>query len=389
MYYIRLGEVPPKRHTKLVGPTGELRYEQVITTHGFDHRYACLYHIHPPTRVAKVIERGVRPIEVAPQPVKRHYHLRPASLPATGDPISGRRPLMVNNDVTLSICRPTEAMDYFYRPGDRDEIIFVHHGKGTLETWQGNVSFGDGDYLVIPRGCTYRFSFNGKSDSEAFARMLVIRTPSMIRVPSRYLNPAGQLRIGAPFYERDIRPPSQLVTHDETGGPWEVRVQTGDQFTGYQFDFHPFDVVGWDGFCYPWALNILNYEPMAGRVHLPPPVQQTFQADRFVVCSFCPRMLEDHPDAIKVPYVHSNVDSDEMLYYVNGNFSSRRGIDISSITLHPSGIPHGPHPGAIEASLKATRTDELAVMVDTFAPLQLTTDAMACDQPEYPMSWQS
>ncbi len=387
MYYVRMGDVPPKRHTKLLGPKGELRYEQVITTHGFDHRYACLYHIHPPTRVAKLVEHGVRPIEIVSQPVKRHYHLKTANVAPGGDAISGRRPLLVNNDVTISVSRPTQAMDYFYRPGERDEVIFVHFGKGTLETWQGDIGFGDGDYLVVPRGCTYRFTFAGKSDGEALARMLVVRTPSMIRVPSRYLNPAGQLRLGAPFYERDLRPPSKLVTHDEAGGPWEIRVQTGDQFTGYVYDFHPFDVVGWDGFCYPWAFNILNYEPIMGRVHQPPPVQQTFQADRFVVCSFCPRALDDHPDAIKVPYVHSNVDSDEMIYYVNGNFSSRRGIDVSSITLHPSGIPHGPHPGAIEASFQHTHTNELAVMVDTFAPLQLTADAMACDDPGYPMSW--
>jgi homogentisate 1,2-dioxygenase len=280
-------------------------------------------------------------------------------------------------------------MDYFFRAGDRDELIFVHQGKGTLETWQGDVPFGDGDYLVVPRGCTYRLAFEGKSDGEAFARMLVVRTPSMIRVPGRYLNPAGQLRLGAPFYERDLRPPSKLVTRNESGGPWEIRVQTGDQFTGYLYDFHPCDVVGWDGFCYPWAFNIMNYEPIMGRVHQPPPVQQTFQADRFVVCSFCPRALDDHPDAIKVPYVHSNVDSDEMIYYVNGAFGSRRGINVSSITLHPSGIPHGPHPGAIEASFMTTRTEELAVMIDTFAPLQLTADAMACDQPDYPMSWKS
>ncbi len=387
MHYMRMGDVPAKRHTKLLGPRGELRYEQVITTHGFDHRYACLYHIHPPTRVQQVVERGARLVEIVPQAVKRHYHLRTAQLPAGGDPIMGRRTLLVNQDVSLSVCRPTQAMDYFFRPGDRDEVIFVHKGKGTLESWQGGVSFGDGDYLVIPRGCTYRLTFDGKSDGDALARMLVIRTPSMIRVPSRYLNPAGQLKLGAPFYERDLRPPTKLETHDETGGPWEIRVQIGDQFTGYIYDFHPFDVVGWDGFCYPWAFNILNFEPIMGRVHQPPPVQQTFQADRFVVCSFCPRALDDHPDAIKVPYVHSNVDSDEMIYYVNGNFSSRRGVDVSSITLHPNGIPHGPHPGAIEASFKATHTDELAVMVDTFAPLQLTVDALACDQPDYPMSW--
>ncbi len=387
MYYMRMGELPPKRHTKLLGPKGELRYEQVITTHGFDHRYSCLYHVHPPTRVTRVIERGVRPIELAPQPVKRHYHLKAARVAAGGDPISGRRPLLVNSDVTISVCRPTQAMDYLYRPGDRDEVIFVHLGTGTLETWQGDVAFGDGDYLVIPRGCTYRFTFAGKSDGDALARMLVVRTPSMIRVPSRYMNPAGQLRLGAPFYERDLRPPARLTTHNESSEPWEIRVQTGDQFTGYIYDFHPFDVVGWDGFCYPWAFNIMNYEPIMGRIHQPPPVQQTFQADRFVVCSFCPRALDDHPDAIKIPYVHSNVDSDEMIYYVNGNFSSRRGVDVSSITLHPSGIPHGPHPGAIEASFQHTHTNELAVMVDTFAPLQLTADAMACDQPDYPMSW--
>lgn len=387
MYYVRMGETPPKRHTKLVGPRGELRYEQVVTTHGFDHRYSCLYHCNPPTRVAQIIERGAQPVESLPQSVKRHVHLRPAALPAGGDAITGRRTLLANADVTLALCRPTDPMAYLYRPGDCDEIIFVHHGSGTLQSWQGEIPFGDGDYLVIPRGCTYRFEFAEARDDGALARLLVIRTPSMVRVPNRYLNPAGQLRLGAPYYERDIRPPTRLVTRAESGGPWEVRVQTGDIFTGYLFDFHPFDVVGWDGFCYPWAFNIACYEPMAGRVHLPPPFQQTFQADRFVVCSFCPRMLEDHADAIKVPYVHSNVDSDEVLYYVNGNFSSRRGIGISSITLHPSGIPHGPHPGAIEASFAATRTAELAVMIDTFQPLALTPAAVACDQGDYPMSW--
>jgi homogentisate 1,2-dioxygenase len=290
---------------------------------------------------------------------------------------------MFNNDVVIGVAKPTQNMDYFFRDGDSDLVYFVHDGHGTLETNFGSLPYHEGDYIVIPRGTTFRFFIPADSSTTTF---LIIESHGSIEPPRRYLNKNGQLLEHAPYCERDFRRPEELVTYLEQG-EFEVRVKVGAKISSYWFEHHPFNVVGWDGYEYPWIFNIGDFEPITGRVHQPPPVHQTFQGPNFVVCSFVPRKLDYHPLSIPVPYNHSNIDSDEMIYYVNGNFGSRRGIERSSITLHPRGIPHGPQPGAVEKSLGAERTEELAVMVDTFHPLQLTTVARSIDDEAYPYSW--
>lgn len=383
--YHRLGQIPPKRHTQFRKPDGSLYSEEVFGTEGFAGNYSILYYHYPPTRVKK-IEPFVSeqfPHEVWDEGVQRHHHMKTAQLTRGGDPVFGRQALMFNNDVVIGIAKPTMNMDYFFRDGDSDLVYFVHEGHGTLETNFGLLPYHDGDYIVIPRGTTFRF--DGPVDGSA-TTFLIIEAHGSIEPPHRYLNKNGQLLEHAPYCERDFRRPEELVTHTEPG-EFEVRVKVGRTVSSYWFEHHPCNVVGWDGYEYPWIFNIGDFEPITGRIHQPPPVHQTFQGPNFVVCSFVPRKLDYHPLSIPVPYNHSNIDSDEMIYYVNGNFGSRRGIERSSITLHPRGIPHGPQPGAVEKSLGAERTEELAVMVDTFYPLHLTTIARSIDDANYPYSW--
>ncbi len=383
--YHRLGEIPPKRHTQFRKADGTLYSEEVFGTEGFSGNYSILYYHYPPTRVKKI--EKFRPQQFIPEVwdegLQRHHHLKTGQLASRGDAVSGRQALMFNKDVELSVAKPTTAMNYFYRDGDSDLVYFVHYGHGTLETNFGLLPYHEGDYIVIPRGTTFRFSIAVDSPETTF---LVIEARGNIEPPRRYLNKNGQLLEHAPYCERDIRRPQELVTHTESG-EYEVRLKVGATITSYWYDFHPLNVVGWDGYEYPWIFNIGDFEPITGRVHQPPPVHQTFQGPNFVVCSFVPRKLDYHPLSIPVPYNHSNIDSEEMIYYVNGNFGSRRGIERASITLHPRGIPHGPQPGAVEKSLGAERTDELAVMVDTFHPLTLTNFAQSIDDPSYPYSW--
>ena len=272
---------------------------------------------------------------------------------------------MWNADVEISLCRPSESMDYFFRNGEGDEVIFVHEGSGTLETIFGELPYRDGDYVVVPRGTTYRFRPEGPQ------RHLVFETPGLIEIPRRYRNQYGQIVEGAPYYHRDIHPPTELHTIRERGEfPVKVRVRGGYQT--YVVDYHPFDVVGWDGYLFPWTFSIHDFEPITGRIHQPPPSHQTFAGRNFVICSFCPRKLDFDPLAVPIPYHHSNLQSEEMIYYVSGNFGSRRGVEVGSITLHPSGLPHGPQPGLAEAALGIHETSELAVMCDTFNPLKLS-----------------
>ncbi|MBO0778228.1 MAG: homogentisate 1,2-dioxygenase [Ktedonobacteraceae bacterium] len=383
--YHRLGEIPPKRHTQFRKPDGSLYAEEVFGTEGFSGNYSILYHAHPPTRVTKVERCSCvpGPRECWNEGVQRHHHLKTTALEPGGDAVFGCQPLMFNKDVILSIAKPTSDMNYFYRDGDSDLVYFVHDGHGVLETTFGLLPYHEGDYIVIPRGTTFCFTHDTASTTNTF---LVIEARGAIEPPRRYLNSQGQFLEHSPYCERDIRRPQELVTHTETG-EFEVRVKVGSMVTSYWYDTHPCDVVGWDGCEYPWIFNIADFEPITGRVHQPPPVHQTFQGPNFVVCSFCPRKLDYHPLSIPVPYNHSNIDSDEMIYYVNGNFGSRRGIERASITLHPRGIPHGPQPGAVEKSLGVERTEELAVMVDTFYPLELTTIARSVDDSAYPLSW--
>jgi homogentisate 1,2-dioxygenase len=341
-----------------------------------------LYHLQSPCRVKELgpFEPIVRE-EWVPE-AHAHRHFTTAQVPAEGDEVTGRRLLMWNADVEISLCVPgsTMAENAFFRNGEGDEVIFVHEGSGTVETNFGSVPYRRGDYVVVPRGTTYRFVPEGPQ------RYLVFETPGLIEIPRRYRNQYGQLLEGAPYYHRDIHPPTQLNTHRERG-EFEVKVRVRDGYQTYVVDYHPFDVVGWDGYLYPWTFNIEDFEPITGRIHQPPPSHQTFQGQNFVICSFCPRKLDFDPLAVPIPYHHSNLQSEEMIYYVDGSFSSRKGIEVGSITLHPSGLPHGPQPGLAEKALGMSETHELAVMCDTFHPLKLTTFARALDDGRYAYSW--
>ncbi len=381
--YHHLGQIPPKRHTQFRKPDGSLYAEELFGTEGFSGNSSILYYHYPPTRVKKIEHFADVQYEEWDLGQQRHVHLKTNPLTSGGDLVQGCQVLMFNNDVAIGVARPTESMNYFYRNGECDEVYFVHDGHGIVETNFGLLPYHEGDYIIIPRGTTYRFRF---ANDSAENRFLTIEAHGTIEPPSRYLNKHGQMLEHAPYCERDIRRPEELETHTERGG-FEVRLKVGKRITSYFYDFHPCNVVGWDGCEYPWIFNIADFEPITGRVHQPPPVHQTFQGPNFVVCSFVPRKLDYHPLSIPVPYNHSNIDSDEMIYYVNGNFGSRRGIERSSITLHPRGIPHGPQPGAVEKSLGVERTEELAVMVDTFYQLKFTAAAHAFDDASYPYSW--
>jgi homogentisate 1,2-dioxygenase len=378
-FYQRLGQVPRKRHTQF-RDDGTLLTEEVFGLEGFSGNESILYHHVSPCRIKELgdfepIERE----EWVPD-AHAHRHFTTYGTEPEGDEVTGRRLLMWNQDVEISLCRPAETMDYFFRNGEGDEVVFVHEGSGTLETIFGDVPYKGGDYVVIPRGTTYRFRPDGAQ------RYLVFETPGLITIPRRYRNDHGQLMEHAPYYHRDIHPPAELTTHREQG-EFVVKVRVRDGYQTYVLDYHPFDVVGWDGYVYPWTFSIHDFEPITGRIHMPPPSHQTFQGPNFVICSFCPRKLDFDPDAIPIPYHHSNLQSEEMIYYVSGNFGSRRGIDVGSITLHPSGLPHGPQPGLAEKSIGMTETTELAVMCDTFRPLKLSKLAGELDDGRYAYSW--
>ncbi len=380
-YYHRLGNLPHKRHTQFRRDDGELHHEEVMGIHGFAGIQSILYHLRPPTRIQK-IELGTRTtLDYEAGGPLAHRHLRTSSTPAGGDAVESRVPLMGNQDVVISVARPTEAMDYWYRFAHGDEMIFIHEGTGTLESQFGILTYRPGDYLIVPTGVIWRILPDAGEQ-----RMLVAEAHGHIAPPSRYINNYGQFLENSPYCERDIRPPEQLVTHDESGD-FEVRVKARGCITSYHYGHHPLDVVGWDGHLWPWAFNIEDFEPITGRVHQPPPVHQTFDGPGFVVCSFVPRLFDYHPEAIPAPYNHSNVDSDEVIYYADGDFMSRKGIEEASITVHPNGIPHGPHPGTYEGSIGKTSTEELAVMIDTFRPLRLTRRALEFEDTDYPMSW--
>ena len=384
--YIQRGSIPRKRHIAHRRPGGHhgegIYYEEVVTTSGFGRSYSICYHLRPPTRVVKIEPAGEVTVDTVPQKALRHHHLKSGQLKPQGDPITGRVPLLVNSDVILARCRPAKPQAELFRNAEADEVVFVHRGQGTLHTMLGPVPFKPFDYIVIPRCTTYRLEF----DTAVAPDLLVIEATGNVTIPARYLNPDGQLKLGAPYAERDLHGPREIAVIDrEEETP--VLIKDGSRLTRYILASHPFDVVGWDGMAYPFTFNADDFEPLTGTIHLPPPVQQTFDAPGFVLCTFAPRMLDTHPEAIKVPYAHSNVQADEVLYYVRGRFGSRRGVEESSFTLHPRGIPHGPHPGTIVASREMTRTDELAVMVDTVKPLLLTRQALELDDPQYPYSW--
>ncbi|HMQ62385.1 MAG TPA: homogentisate 1,2-dioxygenase [Flavilitoribacter sp.] len=380
--YHKLGKIPPKRHTVFEKPDGGLYYEQLFGTVGFDGMSSLSYHIHRPTMVSEI--RGARDVspKIAVEKNMQARLLKGFHAGPKDDFLESREPLLVNKDIHIGVAAPRKSLrDYFYKNADADELLFIHRGTGTLRTFLGNIDFEYGDYLIIPRGMIYQIDFDTEDN-----RILYAESFHPIYTPKRYRNWFGQLLEHSPFCERDYKLPAGLETYDETG---EFRMQIKKQGMLHDLVYasHPFDVVGWDGYNFPYGFSIHNFEPITGRVHQPPPVHQTFETSAFVVCSFCPRLYDYHPKAIPAPYNHSNIDSDEMLYYVDGDFMSRNNIDKGYISLHPGGIPHGPHPGAYERSIGKKSTEELAVMIDTFKPLMITENALKLDDGVYYRSW--
>ena len=380
--YHRLGQIPPKRHTQFRKPNGELYYEQLFGTVGFDGMSSLMYHLHRPTIIRSMGET----LDLRPQIAVQHnitprryqgFQVQPVS-----DYLHSRVPLFVNNEITMGLAAPSgSSQDYFYKNADADELVFVHRGTGTLRTQLGNIAFEKGDYLLIPRGMIHCFEFDGDDN-----RLLYLESHDPLYTPKRYRNWFGQLLEHSPYCERDYKLPTELETHD-TKGSFEIKIRKQGILHSVTYASHPFDVVGYDGYNFPYGFSIYNFEPITGRIHQPPPVHQTFESKGFVVCSFCPRLYDYHPLSIPAPYNHSNIDSEEILYYVDGDFMSRNDIGPGQITLHPGGIPHGPHPGAYERSIGKTSTDEYAVMIDTFRPLAITQQAMALDDGTYYRSW--
>ncbi len=380
--YHSLGKIPPKRHTQFRKPDGGLYYEQLFGTIGFEGMSSLLYHSHRPTKVKDVVgSKNVQP-KIA---VEKNIHSRKLigfDVPGHDDFLESRIPLLVNNDIHIGMAIIGKSQtDYFYKNADADEMLFIQKGSGTLKTLLGNIDFEYGDYLIIPRGMIYQIHFDSSDN-----KILYGESFHPIYTPKRYRNWFGQLLEHSPYCERDYKLPTSLETHDEKGD-FLIKIKKQATLHELVYDTHPFDVVGWDGYNYPYGFSIHNFEPITGRVHQPPPVHQTFETSAFVICSFCPRLYDYHPQSIPSPYNHSNIDSDEVLFYVDGDFMSRNNIAPGYITLHPGGIPHGPHPGAYERSIGQTKTEELAVMIDTFKPLMITEDAMKIDDGIYYQSW--
>ncbi|KQM64593.1 homogentisate 1,2-dioxygenase [Pedobacter sp. Leaf216] len=381
--YHKLGQIPAKRHTVFRKPDGNLYAEELVSTEGFSSLYSLVYHCHPPTIVKNLGE----PYSVEPT-IAREKHLKHTSLigfniKPEDDFLKSRKAVLVNSDLHIVLAAPRKSMtDYFYKNSQADEMIFIHEGSGKLKTGFGEIKFAYGDYLIIPRGTIYQMEFDNEQN-----RLFIVESFSPLRPPKRYLNQFGQLMEHAPYCERDLRLPENLQTHDEYGD-FKVLIKKQGFIYPYTYGTHPFDYIGWDGYHYPYAFSIHDFEPITGRLHQPPPVHQTFEGHNFVVCSFVPRKYDYHPDSIPAPYNHSNVDSDEVLYYVDGDFMSRKSVVKGQITLHPGGIPHGPHPGTVEKSIGKEKTDELAVMIDPFKPLMLTQDALDIEDENYHKSWQ-
>ena len=379
-FYHKLGQVPHKRHTQFKKPDGKLYREEVMGLEGFSSIQSILYHHFLPPRVKRTEDLGSAKPEYADFGPIRHRALQTDKIPLGADALAARIPLLGNNDVILGVSRTANSMDYFYRNSQAYEVWWVHDGSGTFKSQFGELNFRKGDYIVIPFGVTWQMDITEE------CKFFTIECPSQVEPPKRYRNEYGQLLEHSPYCERDIRVPEKLSTRTERG-EYDVHVKVRDRLSLHVLDHHPFDVVGWDGYLYPWIFNIEDFEPITGRLHMPPPIHQTFDAHNFVVCSFVPRLFDYHPDGIPAPYSHSNIQSDEVIYYAEGNFMSRKGIDRSDITLHPFGLPHGPQPGMTEASIGKKETFELAVMVDTFHPLQTTKQALELEKPEYMDSW--
>ncbi|RKZ12197.1 homogentisate 1,2-dioxygenase [bacterium] len=381
-FYHRLGEVPAKRHVVVPRTGGGYRFEHLMGNLGFKGPQSLLYTLRRPTTVTSIETAWHTPREAEADSSLRMRHLHSQQLETGPSAVKDRVLMLFNDDLGISVARPATADSFFYRNARADEIVYVTVGEGVLESQFGNLRYRSGDYLVIPRGIIHRLVPDAGSEQVH----LVVESRSYVRTPRRYRGDHGQLLEHSPFCERDIRVPTELVVHDETG-EFEIMTRVDEVVQRVVMSHHPFDTVGWDGCYYPWAFSIHDFEPIVGRVHQPPPVHQTFEADSFVICSFVPRLYDFHPEAVPAPYNHSNVMTDEVLYYCNDEFMSRSGIEFGSVTLHPDGLPHGPQPGRMEASIGQERTDELAVMIDTFAPLRVARAALDCEDREYGNSW--
>lgn len=380
--YHKLGDFPQKRHIQFEKPNGGLYYEQLFGTEGFHGHSSLLYHVHRPTQVKEITKSYSVEPKIAIGKNIKSLLLKGFELKPENDFLDSRKALLVNKDCTIGLAAPKNSLtEYFYKNADADEMIFIHKGSGKLRTMMGNIPFEYGDYLIIPRGMIYQIQFDTEDN-----RLFYVESFAPFYTPKRYKNESGQLLEHSPFCERDFKLPTELETHDEKGD-FLIKIKKEGMMHEVVYATHPFDVVGWDGYNFPYAFSIHNFEPITGRVHQPPPVHQTFETSTFVVCSFCPRLYDYHPKAIPAPYNHSNIDSDEVLYYVDGDFMSRNNIEQGHITLHPKGIPHGPAPGAMERSIGHKETLELAVMVDTFRPLMVTEEAMGIDDGQYYKSW--
>ena len=381
-HYYKLGNIPHKRHTQFRKADGSLYSEQLFSTEGFSNDYSLLYHVYPPTQIIKTeVQQDVSP-KIAEEKMLKHRSFEGFRVKPEKDFLQSRKAVMVNQDCHIILAAPQESMkDYFYKNTDADEMIFVHEGSGVVHTQYGELPFSYGDYIILPRGTIYQIEFADEKN-----RLFIVESFKPLRFPKKYISKFGQLMEHAPYCERDIRTPQNLKTFDEKGD-FVIKAKKRGMVYGLHYGTHPFDVVGWDGCCYPYIFSIHDFEPITGRVHQPPPVHQTFETDAFVVCSFVPRLFDYHPQAIPAPYNHSNIDSDELIYYVDGDFMSRKNVTRGMITLHPAGIPHGPHPGAVQKSIGAKETKELAVMVDTFHPLMITQVGLEIENSDYVMSW--
>jgi homogentisate 1,2-dioxygenase len=381
-HYHTLGEIPPKRHTQFRRPDGELYKEELFSTEGFSNVYSLLYHYHPPTAILNV----GKPIDVKPEVVEDmemlHRSFQNFNVEAKDDFLESRVVMLTNNDLQIAMARPRKSMtDYFYKNGDSDEVLFIHEGSGTLKSIYGQIPFEYGDYVVIPRGTVFQLEFNDENN-----RILIVESHSPVQYPKRYTGGFDQLLEHSPFCERDIKVPQNLETIVEEG-EFLIKIKKEDKIYPYTYKYHPFCLVGWDGCVYPFAFSIHDYEPITGRIHMPPPIHQTFEGHNFVICSFVPRLYDYHPLSIPAPYFHSNIDSDEVMYYVDGQFMSKNHVDRGQMSLHPGGIPHGPTPGAAEKSIGQKGTEELAVMIDTFKPLRVTKAALQYEIKDYHLHW--
>ncbi len=380
-YQVR-GNIPEKRHIVFKKPNGNLYAEELVSSEGFSDVYSIVYHNHAPTKVIKIDSAIDVTPKIAMEDNLQNRALKGFKVKPVDDYLESRKVVLTNEDVNIILAAPRESMtDYFYKNAQSDEMVFIHEGNGILLTVYGELSFKEGDHIVIPRGTVYQFKFNDSNN-----RLFILESNQPLRFPKRYMNNSGQLLEHSPFHERDIKSPDKLITHDETGD-FKIMIKRGNLIYPYHYQSHPFDAIGWDGYLYPFTFSIYNFEPITGRIHQPPPVHQTFETNAMVTCAFVPRLYDYHPDSIPAPYHHSNIDSDEVLYYVEGDFMSRNNIEKGQITLHPMGITHGPHPGAIERSIGKKETNEYAVMVDTFKPLKLTTAAIEIEDEDYYKSW--